>query len=146
MEEHAYVVNVDGVVARGDEYLLIERAVEEDHAPGILGLPGGKLEEPPNGEDVIEATAHREIAEEVGIDVGAVEYVCSSTFETDTGEQCLNVVTLCEYAGGEPGPQATDEVAAVHWLTREEIREHDDAPAFTETYVERAESVRDADN
>ncbi|WP_436923659.1 NUDIX hydrolase [Halosimplex amylolyticum] len=139
MGEFAYVVNVDGVVTRNDdEYLLIERGAEEAHAPGILGLPGGKLEAPPDGDDAIAATARREIAEEVGIEVGAVEYVCSGTFEADTGEQCLNVVTLCEYVGGEPAPQDPDEVAAVHWLDREELREHEDVPAFTEEYVERA--------
>ncbi|MFC7142197.1 NUDIX hydrolase [Halosimplex aquaticum] len=145
MEEHAYVVNVDGVVTRDGEYLLIERGAEEEHAPGILGLPGGKLEDPPDGDDAIEATVRREIAEEVGIEVGAVEYVCSGTFEADTGEQCLNVVTLCEYVGGEPAPQDLAEVAAVHWLTREELREHADVPAFTESYVDRAEAVRDGD-
>ncbi|WP_123537273.1 NUDIX domain-containing protein [Halosimplex salinum] len=143
MEDYAYVVNVDGVVARGDEYLLIERGADEDHAPGVLGLPGGKLEAPPGTDDALEATVRREIHEEVGVDVGAVEYVCSSTFETDTGDQCLNIVTLCEYESGEATPRATDEVAAVHWLTEDELRAREDVPAFTERYVERADAVRE---
>ncbi|WP_459194888.1 NUDIX hydrolase [Halosimplex sp. J119] len=145
MEEYAYVVNVDGVLQRDGEYLLIERGAEEEHASGILGLPGGKLEAPPGTDDAIEATARREIAEEVGIEVGEVRYVCSGTFEADTGEQCLNIVTLCEYEGGEASPQDLDEVAAVHWLTEAELREHPDVPSFTETYVERAAAVRGAE-
>jgi len=145
MTDYDYVVNVDGVVVRDDEYLLIERGADEDHAPGVLGLPGGKLESPPGTDDAVEATARRELAEEVGIEVGSVEYVCSGTFESDTGQQCLNVVTRCEYTGGEPAPQDPEEVAAVHWLTREAIETRDDVPAFTERYVERAAAVRDSD-
>jgi len=142
MDEYGYVVNVDGVVARGDEYLLIERGADEEHAPGALGLPGGKLEAPPGTDNALKTAARREIEEEVGVEVGAVEYVCSGTFEADTGTECLNVVTLCEYVDGEVQARATDEVAAVHWLTFEELREHGDVPAYTETYVERAEAVR----
>ena len=145
MTDYDYVVNVDGVVVRDDEYLLIERGADEDHAPGVLGLPGGKLEAPPGTDDAIEATARRELAEEVGIEVGSVEYVCSGTFETDTGRQCLNVVTRCEYTGGEPAPQDPEEVAAVHWLTRQEIETRDDVPAFTERYVERAAATCEDD-
>ncbi|MFB6139589.1 MAG: NUDIX hydrolase [Halosimplex sp.] len=142
MDEYGYVVNVDGVVARGDEYLLIERGADEDHAPGTLGLPGGKLEAPPGTDHALETAARREIEEEVGVAVGTVEYVCSGTFEADTGHECLNVVTLCEYEGGEARARATEEVAAVRWLTLAEIREHGDVPAYTETYVERAEADR----
>ncbi|QPV62132.1 NUDIX domain-containing protein [Halosimplex litoreum] len=153
MDEYAHVVNVDGVVARardeesddsGDsttEYLLIERSAEEDHAAGLLGLPGGKLEPGPGTDHAVEATVRREIEEEVGLTVGGVEYVCSGTFETDTGYQCLNVVTLCEHVGGDARPREPDEVAAVHWLTLDDLRAREDVPEFTETYVERAAAV-----
>ena len=41
--------------------------------------------------------------------------------------------------------EQAEEVAAVHWLTMDEIRAREDAPAFTETYVERAAAVRESD-
>ena len=85
MATHRYVVNVEGAVLRDDEYLLIERAAAEDHAAGWLAFPGGKLEASPGTDDAIEATARRELAEEVGLAVGAVDYVSSRTFETDAG-------------------------------------------------------------
>lgn len=134
--DDGYAVNVDGVVTRGEEYLLVERAADEDHAPGVLGLPGGTLEAPPGTDGALAAAARRELAEEVGVEVGAVEYVCSGVFATDTGQQCLNVVTRCEQAGGAATARATDEVAGVHWLATAELRDHPDVPAFTETYVE----------
>lgn len=144
MDDYAYVVNVDGVVVRDDEYLLIERGAGEAHAAGVLGFPGGKLEQPPGSWEAIEKTAARELAEEVGIEIGAAEYVLSRTFEADDGTRCLNIVTACEYLGGEPTPRAPDEVAAVHWLTSEDIAARDDVPPYIEAYVERVEERRSA--
>ncbi|MFC7202185.1 NUDIX domain-containing protein [Haloferax namakaokahaiae] len=141
MDEYAYIVNVDGAVVRDDEYLLIERGADEEHAPGMLAFPGGKVETSPGETYSFEVTARRELREEVGIEVGEVEYVLSNTFEADDGTPCLNVVTLCEYERGEAHPRASDEVAAVHWLTAEEIRERD-APEFLVEYVERLEEHR----
>ena len=143
MDEYAYVVNVDGVVVRDGKYLLIERAADESHAAGALGFPGGKVETPPGTADPIEATAVRELDEEVGIEVGAVEYVLSNAFEADDGTACLNVVVVCEYVGGEAYPRAADEVAAVHWLTPAEIRERE-LPAYFLEYVDRVEVYRAA--
>ena len=138
MDEYAYVVNVDGVVVRDGRYLMIERAADEEHAAGALGFPGGKVESAPGTDDPIEATAVRELAEEVGIEVGDVEYVLSKAFAADDGTACLNVVVHCEYVGGEAYPRAADEVVAVHWLTAEEIRERD-PPAYLVQYVDRVE-------
>jgi 8-oxo-dGTP diphosphatase len=135
MDEYSYVVNVDGVVVRGEQYLLIERAEQEDHAPGLLSFPGGKIEQPPGNSDVIEATARRELSEEVGITVGDVEYITSQTFETADGTQCLNIVTLCDHEGGKPFPRATDEVAAVHWLTADEIKQRDPLAFSSDTSI-----------
>lgn len=145
MDEYAYVVNVDGAVVRDDEYLLVERSEREDHAAGLLGFPGGKVEVPPGDGNAFERTAAREVAEEVGVEVGTVEYVHSSAFETDGGTACLNVLTYCEYAGGEARPRETDEVAAVHWLRYDEIVAREEVPAFTEKYARLVEEFRTDD-
>jgi len=143
MDEYAYVVNVEGAVVRDDEYLLVERAADEDHAAGLLGFPGGKVEQAPGGDDTFEAAAARELREEVGVEVGSVEYVCSSTFEADGGTQCINVVTLCTDVSGEARAREPEEVAAIHWLSADEIGAHEDAPDYLESYVDRIETVRD---
>jgi 8-oxo-dGTP diphosphatase len=141
MDTPAYVVNVDGAVCRDDEYLLIERGAGVDHASGELGLPGGRMEDPPADEDAIEATVRRELREEVGLEVTAVEYVSANTFEDDHDTPCLNVVTYCE-ASGEAHARATDEVAAIHWLSADEIADREDVPPYTERDVRMAERVR----
>ncbi|MFC3959705.1 NUDIX hydrolase [Halovivax cerinus] len=142
LDAYGYVVNVDGAVVRDGEYLFIERGVEEAHAAETLAFPGGTLESPPGTDDPIADTVRRELREEVGIEVGRVSYVCSSVFEMDGGTPCLNVVTLCEYAGGEARPRDPDEVAAVHWLSIADLHARADAPPYLLEYVDRVEAAR----
>lgn len=142
MDEYGYVVNVDGAVYRDGEYLLIERAADEDHAAGVLGLPGGKLEVPPGERDALEATVRRELREEVGVAVDRVAVVTSGTFESDGGTECLNVVCLCEYADGEARPVATDEVASVEWVSLAALDERSDVPGYTEADLRAADATR----
>lgn len=140
MRDSALVVNVDVAVARGDDYLFIERAESEAHAAGSLAFPGGKVEDPP-ADDPIEATAVREVREEVGVAVEDITYVLSSAFVADDGTECLNVVTLGTYAGGDARPREPEEVAAVHWLTPAELRARN-PPEFLLGYLERVETQR----
>ena len=102
----------------------------------------GRSRRYPASTEPIEVTARREFREEAGIEVGAVEYVHSRSFETDTGAACVNIVTLCENEDGEARVQSPEEVAAVHWLTPEEIMNHEAAPGFLERDVERLETHR----
>ena len=142
MDEYTYLVNVEGAVVRDGEYLLVERAADEEHAAGLLGFPGGKVETVPGADGPIEATARRELREEVGIEVGAVEYAHSRSFEMDTGAACVNIVTLCEHEDGEARARSPEEVAAAHWLTPEEIMNHEAAPGSLKRDVERLETHR----
>ncbi|MFC7058576.1 NUDIX hydrolase [Halovenus salina] len=142
LNEYGYVVNVDAAVLGDGEYLLIERSAEEDHAAGALAFPGGKVEQSPGGENTVSETARREVREEVGVEIDAVEYVTSRTFEADTGTPCLNLVTCCEYAGGEAHPREPEEVAAVHWLTPAEIRAHESVPPYIRDYLDAIERHR----
>lgn len=142
MNKPTYVVNVEGAVVRDGAYLLIERAQDEEHAAGRLGFPGGTVEQALGGERTIRETVRRNLTEEVGIEVGTVEFVTSRTFETDTGAQYLNIVMLCEYVSGDAHPREPEEVAAVHWLSPTQIRAHEDGPAFVDSDVTEIKSVR----
>lgn len=137
VSEPTYVVNVQGIVVRGDELLLAERSAEEEHAAGELAFPGGKVEAPPGETDVLERTVRRELREEVGVEVGDVEFLDSQTFELESGSTCLNVLTRCEYERGEARVNDPEEVAAVHWLTREELAARE-APDYTVAHADLA--------
>ncbi|EMA17887.1 mutT/NUDIX family protein [Haloarcula argentinensis DSM 12282] len=142
MKEYSYVVNIDGIVVNDNKYLLIERGADEEHASGALAFPGGKLEAEPGSQNAIENTVSREIHEEVGVTIGDIQYLHSNTFETEDNTSCINIVMLCEYAGGDAHPRAKDEVAGVHWMSYDEIKSHDDVPSFTERFADVAEKNR----
>jgi 8-oxo-dGTP diphosphatase len=142
MDEYAYVVNVDAAVVRGDEYVVVERSGGETHAAGELAFPGGKVE-PDVDANPIEATARREVREEVGVDVGDVAYVCSNAFVADDGTQCLNVVTRCEYESGDPTVREPGEVADAFWLSHDALLDHRDVPPYVAAYAEQVAASRE---
>jgi 8-oxo-dGTP diphosphatase len=142
VDEHAYIVNVEAAVAREGEYLVVERAADEEHAAGRLAFPGGKVEQSPGSGDTIEETARREVAEETGVEVADVAYVRSRTVAIDPDTPVLNIVTRCEYESGQAVAREPAEVAAVNWLSAGEIRSHPDAPPYLESDVDALEAGR----
>jgi 8-oxo-dGTP diphosphatase len=145
MDKPAYVINTDGVVDKDDQYLLIERGSDEEHASGELAFPGGTVEAEPFEQEVLTDTVRREVLEEVGITITDINFIYSNTFEINDDTLCLNVVMLCSYAGGNAHVRDEDEVAAVHWKTYDEIVADDDVPQFTQRFADIAEEARTQD-
>ena len=140
-----YVVNVEVAIVRDGRYLLIVRGAAETHAPGTLSLPGGKVECTGQIEDVLEATAQREAAEEVGLDIaGPLAYVRSTAFVSADGDPVVDIVFLARAAAGAPVAGEPDEVAAMLWLTAAEVAADAQTPPWTRLSVARAEEVRQA--
>jgi len=138
-----YIVNVEAAVLKEGRYLIVVRGEGESHAPGALALPGGKVEDAGTATDVLEDTLQRELIEEVGIEVvGEMAYVQSSAFVADDGDPVIDIVFLCRYQSGTPTALDPDEVAAVQWMSAEEIRTTPDMPAWTHHSIEMAEKTR----
>jgi 8-oxo-dGTP pyrophosphatase MutT (NUDIX family) len=136
-----YIVNVEGVIARQGRFLMALRAEGVSHAPGALTLLGGKVEQAGNTNGILEATLRREIREEAGLEVGPeMAYLESHAFVTDRGEPVVDVVFLCRFESGTPQITAPAEVAALHWMTREEILADGRVPAWTRQSIELAAS------
>jgi len=96
-----FIVNVEGAVRKNDKWLIIERSKKEEQAGGLLSLVGGKVEKEGNSSDILERTVKREILEEVGVNVkDRLNYVHSTSFVTDKGENVVDIVFLCEYDRG----------------------------------------------
>jgi ADP-ribose pyrophosphatase YjhB (NUDIX family) len=136
-----YIVNVEGAIVQHGRYLMIVRG-EEEYAPGGLTLPGGKVEGAGDGEDVLEETLRREIAEEVGLEVhDEMAYVRSNSFVAE-GEPVVDVVFLCRYRSGTATAADPGEVAAVRWLTFADAIAHSETAPWTRLSLELAEKVR----
>lgn len=137
-----FIVNVEGAVRKNDKWLIIERSEKEEHAGGMLSLVGGKVDIERNSSDILERTVKREILEEVGVKVkDKLNYVHSTSFVTDMGENVVDIVFLCEYYSGEAFPKSPDEVEKVLWLNTKEILNHPKAPIYLKESIKRAESL-----
>lgn len=137
-----FIVNVEGAIRKNDKWLIIERSKKEEHAGGLLSLVGGKVDIEGGSSNILERTVKREILEEVGVKVkDSLTYVNSTSFVTDTGQNVVDVVFLCEYESGEALPIIPDEVEKVFWLTSEEILNHPKSPIYLKENIKKAEAL-----
>ena len=84
----------------------------------------------------------REILEEVGVNVkDRINYVHSTSFLTDTGENVVDIVFLCEYKSREAFSKSHDEVEEVLWLTTDEILNHPNSPIYLKESIKQAEAL-----
>jgi len=125
LQSHWYVVNVEAAILRDGRYLMIVRGEQESHAPGVLTLVGGKVENAGDVDDVLEETLRREIKEEVAVEIeDEVAYIESKAFVADDGEPVIDIVFLCRYKSGTPTIADPGEVAALQWMAPEQILAH----------------------
>jgi 8-oxo-dGTP diphosphatase len=138
-----FIVNVEGAIFKNDTWLIIERSKKEEHAGGMLSLVGGKTEVEGNTLDILERTVKREIYEEVDVKVKEhLNYVHSTSFVTDSGENVIDIVFLCEYESGEAIAKSPDEVESVNWMTVQQIYSHPNAPDYLKESIKRAENLK----
>ncbi len=131
-ENYLSIVCVEAIVHHNGKYLMIIRSEQESHAPGTLTFPGGKVEVDQPASGILEAAVHREILEETGITVKPeMRILKNKFFVSDDGYKIVDIIFLCEYATGEPIISEPDEVAAVQWMTLEEVINHPKTPAWT---------------
>ena len=122
MTQPLHAVNTQAAVIRAGRYLMIARGEFEEHAPGVLSPPGGKVEHGEDETGVIEATLRREVLEETGVIVGKMSYIRSRRFRSDEGASIVDCAFLCKYESGEASAADPDEVATVHWLTAVDVQ------------------------
>ena len=116
MDADVYAVTVCVLIQRGDTWLLGVRAPDVAYAPNMIGMIGGHVEVIRPLADVLEATARREVAEEVGLDLSqaTLRYLESEFFITDRGERQITVTFTAQAPSGiEPYVNAADELIEV---------------------------------
>lgn len=115
-------VSVSAFIKRADgRVLLIKRAKEP--GKGKLAPPGGFVD---FGESA-ETALRREISEEVGLELGAIRYVCSSVNEYAFREVTYPVLDLFFTADASVGQtaRALDDVESCLWMAPAEVRADD---------------------
>lgn len=144
MTQRLYTVAVEGAVFHRGRYLFVVRSRSDPHHPGILTLPGGKVEIEPEGESILERSVRREVHEETGVEIeDEAHYIQSKTFILDDGRNVLDAVFLCRYRSGDARPDE-EETEAVMWLTPRELVEHPGVHDWLVRSITLAEAKREA--
>ena len=132
------------LVHRDGTWLLTVRAPGVAYAPGRLGLVGGHVEADAPAAGVLEATGRREVAEEVGLDLGEVSlhYLESEYFVTDGGERQVTVTFLAVAPPGQE-PRVADpvEVSEVGWWTADGAAADPRCPDWLPALLRRADQA-----
>jgi 8-oxo-dGTP diphosphatase len=134
-------VTVCVLIQRGDTWLLVVRAPTVGYAPNKIGMIGGHVEVINPVADILETTARREIAEEVGLDLSAerLTYLESEFFVTDDGERQITVTfRALAPRGAEPFVNAPDELTEVGWWTLSDLEADVRCPSWLPPLIRRA--------
>jgi 8-oxo-dGTP diphosphatase len=141
VDAEVYAVTVCVLIQRGDTWLLVVRAPKVAYAPNMIGLIGGHVDVARPQADVLEATARREVAEEVGLDLSELRlrYLESEFFLTDAGERQITVTFTAQApAEIEPYVNAPDELVEVGWWTLDDLEADPRCPSWLPALIRRA--------
>ena len=122
------------LVKRGRELLL---ARSPHFKPGVFSALAGFVE----AGETLEDCAAREVKEEVGIDIGHLQYFSSQSWPFPNS---LMVAFFAEYAGGEITPDPT-EIEAADWFDIDELPRLPDTVSIARRLIEGALAQHHAD-
>lgn len=137
-----FIVNVEGAIYKEGKWLLVKRSEKEEHAAGSLAFVGGTVDQEGDAIDIFGRTLHREIKEEIGIEVTNLQYVNSSSFISDTGKSVVDIVFVCDHSFGEPYVKCREEVDEIVWLTTEQILSSDEFPDYFKRNITLADQFK----
>jgi 8-oxo-dGTP pyrophosphatase MutT (NUDIX family) len=141
VDNELYAVTVCVLIRRGDSWLLVVRAPNVAYAPNKIGMLGGHVDAPRPLPDVLEATARREAAEEVGLDLSEtpLRYLESEFFITDSGERQITVTFTAQAPLAiEPYVNAPRELVEVGWWTLSDLEADSRCPMWLPPLIRRA--------
>jgi len=112
-----------GVILDSQDRVLITKRSEHAHQGGLWEFPGGKVEA---GETVRAALA-RELAEELGIDIGSIKPLTKVSHDYTDKKVCLDVWIVRNYSGEPTGCEGQP----LKWLQAKELKLYDFPQANT---------------
>lgn len=124
-------VNVSAIVTHKNKVLLMQRDINDKHFPGHWGVPGGGMEE---DDESLEATAIREVSEEMGLTIKPVQIRYNNRYK-----DVIFVVLVAELAESvnlNNKLSTSDEVYSYEWVGIEDIKDKEFTPFTKERVVE----------
>jgi len=121
------------IIHKDGRYLIVKRSPNKKTFPGRWTVPGGGLEvsdyinTPKTTADAwyfaIENSLKREIKEEVGLEVGKINYLLSLTFIRPDNTPVVTLSYYCDWKSGEV--KLNEENVDYNWVSVEEAKNYD---------------------
>lgn len=124
-------VNVSAIVINKNKVLLMQRDINDKHFPGHWGVPGGGMEE---GDESLEATAIREVSEEMGLLIKPLQIRYNNRYK-----DVVFIVLIAELVKSVDFNEEltiSDEVYNYAWVGLEDIKDKKFTPFTKERIVE----------
>lgn len=125
MNENARVLLVArGIIVEGDKFLVVKRAADDVHNPGLWEFPGGKIDA---GETVEEGLV-REVYEETGLEVGVTSqlvYAENNIIQSERYRDKLYVALFHAVRPLSGGFQISHEHSGFAWDTFDQAIERE---------------------
>jgi len=121
-----YKILVSAIIVKDGKILISQRDHKDSFRPGEWTVPGGKVENYGNVEEIeniVEKTLIKEVREEVGVEIKETAHLIANyTFKHKEGHIMLALVFMCEYLSGTAQP--LEDTAEVRWITANELSEY----------------------
>ena len=121
------------IIHKDGKYLIVKRSPTKKVMPGKWTVPGGGLEatdyisSPKTTSDAwyfaVENSLKREIKEEVGLEVGEINYLLSLTFIRPDNMPVVTLSYYCDWKSGEV--KLNEENIDYKWVTFVEAKNYD---------------------
>ena len=132
MDTKSHYVVATCIVKKDGKYLIAKRSDKEKAFPGLWTVPGGKIETTDythlpkttssHWYNVVERSLRREVKEETGLDIGALDFVCDLFFIRPDGVPTMILSYASEYSGGDLTPN--DELVEFAWVSLDEAKKY----------------------
>ncbi len=132
--QYLHEVAITAIIIKDGKYLITRRSPNKKRFPGKWTVPGGKMETndylalPKDTEfywyNVLERTLKREVKEEVGLEIGNIEYITSLATVHEDGAPSLVISCAADYISGDVKLQE-GETDACEWVTLEEAKNYE---------------------
>lgn len=117
-------VAVKGIIRKDGKILVLKRASNDDHKPGVWETVGGGMDHEESPQD----TLKREVQEEAGIEINIIEPFNIFTFKKDTGEYKIGITFICDWVSGKV--KISEEHSDYRWINPGEFAEMDSVPSL----------------
>lgn len=152
-DKELHRITSTAIIYKDGRYLILRRNLNKKAFPGKWTVPGGGLETddyvnlPPSGAGqwyhAIEMSLRREIKEEAGLEVGALNYLVDIAFIRPDG---IPVVILSYWANYKSGEVNLDEDNINYaWVSYEEAKNYDLIEGILEE-IEMVDNMLKGDN